>query len=269
MKAASEYPGLLTAGTRLLGHYSWLVAMRLVSVRVIAGSCRVTPTVLALEVDGVASGKTVTLAPSPDGETRLTWPLNLVVTAGQEVRWAVVSAPASGGDQASRIMVELDAVPEDLAGSAQSAVRLFVKWVSGQERLDLYDYAGGVFMESAAGITAGRATVVNGPDFEATIEGSPAMRVNASGVCMVNQLKATAASGLAGEPRLEFWMEDGSGQLSRMARLTGDGTLYVTDLVEGAPTAGSGVFELKGGSVLKATLGAGGLVAADFTEGIV
>lgn len=269
MKVASQYPGLLSAGTRLLGHYSWQVAMRLVSVRVIASSCRVTPTVLELEVDGVASGKTITLAPSPDGETRVMWPLNLVVTAGQEVRWAVVSAPASGGDQASRIMVVVDTVPEDLAGSAQSSPRLFVKWVSGQERLDLYEYVAGVFTESAAGITAGRATVVNGPDFEATIAGDAAMRVNASGVCMVNEVKAAAASGLVADPRLEFWMEDGSGQLSWMARLTQDGTLYVTDLAEGTPAAGGDRFELKGGNVLKATLGAGGLVAEDFVEGIV
>ena len=191
-----------------------------------------------------------------------------MVPAGHEVRWVVVAAAADEGNQASRISVVVDAVPEDLAGSAQSAPRLFVKWVSGLERLDLYEYTAGGFTESVAGLSAGRATLVNSPDFVATIAGDVAMRVNGSGLCMVNQLQATAASGMAAEPRLEFWMEDGSGKLSRIARLTQDGTLYVTDLTEATPAAGSEVFELKGGGVLKATLGGGGLVANEFVEWI-
>lgn len=98
-----SHAGALADGSYFLGHFTWPVDKAAVSAKVIASAPVGTPTVLALEVDGVLSGTTLTLPAGILGaevsaEVDLT---GLTIAANEQIRWQVVSGPAVPADQAT------------------------------------------------------------------------------------------------------------------------------------------------------------------------
>ncbi len=83
----------LLTGSYLLGHYRWSSAKRIIAARWACWSPQATTT-LALEIDGVLTGDTVTI---PSGtanvDVRGSVTLNRSVSAASEVRWKVTSGP--------------------------------------------------------------------------------------------------------------------------------------------------------------------------------
>ncbi len=84
----------LLAGAYLLGHYRWPVATRMTAARVVALAPQTSPVVLGLELDGVATGDTLTIpVATANAEVSAEASLAVAVPALAEVRWKVVSAP--------------------------------------------------------------------------------------------------------------------------------------------------------------------------------
>src|SRR5439155_14454779 len=118
--------------------------------------------------------------------------------------------------------------PIEFRVGAQPA--LTVAWVSGLERLTLFNYnpATHGFAEAAPGLSAGRASITNaGPDnsLAIAIQGTTALVV-ADGKLIVGELRV---DGMATRefPRLEFVIGG-----RRVATLTKSGILRVSDIGE-------------------------------------
>lgn len=90
---AHEEP--LQTGMYLLGMYRWPPNATAQSVTVTAWRSQNSATVLALEVEGVLTGDTVSLAAgTANTEVQVTQALSRAIPAGSGVRWKVTGAPA-------------------------------------------------------------------------------------------------------------------------------------------------------------------------------
>lgn len=83
-------------GEYLLGHYRWAQDVALGLAEIIGSAGQGGPTVLTLEVNGVLTAKTITIA-AGSANVEVSGQLDLagyVVPAGQAVRWQITSGPA-------------------------------------------------------------------------------------------------------------------------------------------------------------------------------
>lgn len=96
----------LVTGSYLLGEYQWSRGVRLVKAAIVAAAPQTDPVVVELEINGVLTGRQLTLAAdAPLVEVRDELDLELLlVSSGVLVRWKVVSAP---GAEASAFRVAL------------------------------------------------------------------------------------------------------------------------------------------------------------------
>lgn len=252
------HPGPLAAGDYLLGSPRWSTATRLLQARLTCVyGASTTPTVLALEVGGVLSGKTLTLQPAYAGEVLRNgiFQIGHLLPAHTAIRWKVISAPAAPAGQITRLGLTLSVA--EVGTSLQPAASLYVMWKDGPEYFRLYDYAPGThaFTETTAGMAAGRATLANATNFSAVIQSTPAAQADA-GSFSVNLVYCNGGSAaIESGPRLEFF----SGA-RRLGSLTKAGTWYVPDVFEEAVVAGgSDRFEFYGGGSRVAALGGPGV----------
>lgn len=252
------HPGPLAPGDYLLGSPRWSTATRLLQARLTCVCGSTTPTVLALEVGGALSGKTLTLQPAYAGEViqNGVFQINYLLPAETAIRWRVLSAPAAPADRITRLGLTLSVA--EAGTSLQPAASLHVMWRNEAEYFRLYDYAPAThtFTETTAGLTAGRATLANATDFSAVIQSTLAAQADGSGAFSVNLVYCNGGStALESGPRLEFF----SGP-RRLGSLTKAGTWYVPDLFEEAAVAGgSDRFEFYGGGSRVAALGGPGV----------
>jgi hypothetical protein len=233
--------------------------------------------VLGLEVDGVLSDITVGLVGlSPGSLIERTVAVKLGVAANAEVRWKRISGPAAPEDAASEIELMMSVSP--LGEGSTTFSGLEVKWVGGLgfDPALLYEFnpATNGFEEATTGIASGKAALVGGNDFTATIAGSLAMQAIAGGL-NVNLLAETGAMAgrSAGDyPALEFWIGGGSAG-RRMATLSKSGILRTLSVREPVSLAGvsggNDRFRFYSGGVLKGVLGGIGVgLQADVIEDI-
>ena len=106
-------PQALIVGEYLLGRFTAACRLQLTAAAAVAFAGQGGDTVLGLEIAGVQSGVTLALLPNAAAnvEVQASASLsNLVVTAGQVLRWQVLSGPAPAS-AAWRASVELTAVP--------------------------------------------------------------------------------------------------------------------------------------------------------------
>lgn len=110
--ATSYQPNALIVGEYLLNDYAWTKAVKLSSAVAVALAPQNAVVVLELEVNGALTGRQLILPLGGVTEevTSGSVPLNLTVSAGQSVRWQVVSAP-SPEDSAWRCSVTLQVLP--------------------------------------------------------------------------------------------------------------------------------------------------------------
>jgi hypothetical protein len=251
--------GSIDTGGYLMGHHRWgsrvsVARVHISAVRPLTGS---VPTVFTMEVAGVLTGYTVTIYPQANLVTGLPFLVGATVAADSDIRWKCTSGPAEIEDCLSDVTLIMEpALVGELSAAAASAA-MVVKWVYGEERLDLYRYDTGtfVFTEAVAGISSGRAVVAGGSNFSVTFAaGGLVMEADSSGL----KLKKVCANGSCGNtsgPRLEFWI----GQ-ERVATLTATGELRVVQASEvSSLTVDSDRYVFEGGGVAKAVLGVGGV----------
>ena len=150
-------------------------------------------------------------------------------------------------------------------------------WVNGQEQMRLFDYlpATQQFTESVPGRSAGRASILNGPDCEIQIQGEAAMQIASDQVLHCGWFRAMGGSSSFEYPRLEFW-RGWQGHLppQRLASLTKSGQLVTVDLSEVASLAGgtggsaTGLcFTFLGGGIPAAVIGPVRCTALGLKEG--
>jgi hypothetical protein len=105
----SEQP--LLAGEYLLGQYQWPVRAVIGAVRVI-GWAPVTDVVLGLEINGAATGQTITLPAGVENvEVQSEAVMAYSVPPNQPVRWRVLSAPAAEAS-AWRVSLTMQVQPQ-------------------------------------------------------------------------------------------------------------------------------------------------------------
>ncbi len=253
----------------LMGSPRWSRPMSLVNARVIckAGSSTAR-TVLQMEVDGTLVDKRIPILPLAAGEEiNFVCALNYLLPAGAELRFKCVQAP-DGGDEAAVRELGLNLTAAPASADETPASDLYVRWVSGEENLRLFEYSADTrqFTESAPGLAAGRASIANGVGVgEAAaviIDGATALTVDLSGVLQVHEFVATGGTA-ALSPRLEFWRDQ-----TRLASLTKAGQLVVVDLVETevALLGGNDRFELFGNGTRAAIVGPVSLTGLSFQE---
>lgn len=82
-------------GEFLLGYYQWQSEVTLAAARGRAWASQVSPTVFELEVNGVLTGRQLTVPVAGETEEVILGPitLSLALPAGQAIRWKCVSAP--------------------------------------------------------------------------------------------------------------------------------------------------------------------------------
>lgn len=266
MRLHFQREGRSAEGDWLAGAYQFAVPTRLLEAWVRA-EASTGLTVLEAYVGGVATGYRVQLAPSRFAVVAHVR-LGFLVAAGDEVRWQVVTAPATSSEQALDVVVTVAAVQETAAGAGQSTPALYVRWISGSERLVLWDYDPDTraFTERSPGVSSGRASVTQGSDTSISIVSSGEVLAVSSGVLTVSGLFEEQRTGYAAGARLEFCWLGADGVERVLAQVNASGQLLVANVTEASVPAGVDRFEFPGTGAVKVALTAGGLLAEDMVE---
>jgi hypothetical protein len=280
------YTEALGRGDYLMGSPKWSYAVSLRSARVVClAGASMAPTVLQLEVDGVLIDRTIPVLPLSAGERiNSVVAINRVVPAGAELRIKCGRAPSAVEDCIREVGVNLEGTAASAwePGSGERGAgsgELYVMWVNGQEQMRLFEYSAATnqFNESGAGISSGRASIVNGPDCEIQIQGEAALQIARDQVLHCGWFTAIGGSSVTGsdigEPRLEFWRGwQGHFPPQRLASLTKSGRLVTVDLSEvaessGLSAGGSDRFTFLGNGSPAAVIGPVQCAALGFKEG--
>ncbi len=137
------HDGALITGEYFVGHYRWPVSVLAISAKVIARAGQGSATVLSLEVDGAATGYTLTIpAGAVNEEVSATVDLNYLIGATREVRWKVLSGPSEPEDCAWVAAVVMQVAGFGCSGDASSGStgprfdNTSMTWDSGVETFD-------------------------------------------------------------------------------------------------------------------------------------
>lgn len=246
------FAGSILPGQYLLGSPRWSKDMGLINVRLVctAGNST-TPTVFQLEFNGV-SAKTITAIPAfPGASINLVIPINLILSAGAELRIKCLSGPSDSAGALRAVGLNLSA--DDSTTITQPANDMWVQWVDGSNRFRMFDYdqPTHLFSESVAGISSGLATIDNASTFIATILGSTVARADSFQKFISNEFLCTGGLATTKSPRLEFYIGT-----ARVATLTSEGQFLVLDVVESSGVSiALNRFCFYGAGVLAATIG--------------